>query len=66
MGTPFDFFDPLANTDSPAATEVQRANRQRLVDAMAREGFANYPMEWWHFTLKPEPTPDTFYDVPVR
>ena len=66
MGTPFDFFDPLANTDSPAATPAQRANRQRLVDAMAREGFANYPMEWWHFTLKPEPTPDTFYDVPVR
>jgi len=66
MGTPFDFFDPLANTDSPAATEAQRANRKRLVDAMAKEGFSNYPMEWWHFTLKPEPTPDTFYDVPVR
>jgi len=66
MGTPFDFFDPLANTDSPAATDAQKANRKRLVDAMAKEGFANYPMEWWHFTLKPEPTPDTFYDVPVR
>ena len=66
MGTPFDFFDPLANTDSPAITAEQRANRQRLVEAMDREGFANYPMEWWHFTLKPEPTPDNFYDVPVR
>ena len=32
----------------------------------AREGFRNYPMEWWHFTLQPEPTPDTQYDVPVR
>ena len=66
MGTPFDYFDPLANTDSPAITAEQRTNRRRLVEAMAREGFANYPMEWWHFTLKPEPTPDTFYDVPVR
>ncbi|THD10068.1 serine hydrolase [Rhodanobacter lindaniclasticus] len=22
-------------------------------------------MEWWHYTLHPEPTPDTLYDVPV-
>ena len=66
MGTPFDFFDPLANTDSPAATPVQQANRRKLVNAMAREGFANYPMEWWHFTLDPEPAPGVAYDVPVR
>ena len=34
--------------------------------AMAREGFGNYPMEWWHYTFQPEPTPHTIYDVPVR
>jgi len=66
MGTDFDLFDPRANTDSPEVTPAQRANRQRLVRAMAAEGFVNYPMEWWHFTFRPEPSPDTAYDFPVR
>jgi D-alanyl-D-alanine dipeptidase len=66
MGAEFDLFDPRANTDSPAIDEAQRANRELLLDAMKRRGFVNYPMEWWHFTFKPEPTPTTAYDVPVR
>ncbi|MCC4601078.1 M15 family metallopeptidase [Xanthomonas melonis] len=66
MGTGFDFFDPRAHTDAPDLDAGQRANRQRLVRAMAAQGFANYPMEWWHFTLTPEPTPHTAYDVPVE
>jgi D-alanyl-D-alanine dipeptidase len=33
---------------------------------MAREGFRNYPLEWWHYTLQPEPTPHMLYDVPVQ
>jgi D-alanyl-D-alanine dipeptidase len=65
MGTPFDFFDTLANTDDPRITEEQRQHRQLLRKAMEREGFENYPMEWWHYTFKPEPTPKTAYDVPV-
>jgi D-alanyl-D-alanine dipeptidase len=66
MGADFDFFDTLANTDSPRATPEQHRHRQRLLEAMQVQGFANYPMEWWHFTYKPEPTPDTAYDFPVR
>ena len=69
MGTPFDWFGTRANTDSPLATPAQRDHRQRLLAAMAREGFANYPMEWWHFTLQPERTAnvaqDTIHDVPI-
>lgn len=66
MGTPFDFFDPLANTDSPDITPVQRGNRQQLREAMERHGFHNYPMEWWHYTFRPEPSPDLYHDVPVE
>ena len=66
MGTDFDYFGTLANTDSPEATAAQHANRELLKHAMEREGFRNYAMEWWHFTLNPEPTPDTIYDVPVQ
>lgn len=66
MGTPFDFFDPLANTDSPDITPAQRDNRRRLREAMERHGFRNYPMEWWHYTFQPEPSPDIYHDVPVE
>ena len=66
MGTPFDFFDPAANTDHPGLTAGQRANRQALLDVMGGAGFRNYPMEWWHFTLQPEPAPNVAFDVPVR
>ncbi|MDR6672061.1 D-alanyl-D-alanine dipeptidase [Xanthomonas translucens] len=66
MGTGFDFFDPSAHTDAPGIDAAQRANRQRLLRAMAAQGFANYPLEWWHYTFQPEPSPGTAYDVPVR
>ena len=66
MGTGYDLFDPRSHTDSPLVDPMQRANRRRLVEAMAAEGFANYPKEWWHYTWQPEPTPGTAYDFPVR
>jgi len=66
MGTDFDFFGPRAHTDATGLDVAQREHRQRLVAAMSAEGFVNYPMEWWHFTFQPEPTPDTAYDFPVR
>lgn len=65
MGTPFDYFGERANTDFPGITATQRANRLRLRLAMESAGFANYPMEWWHYTFKPEPTPLLQYDVPI-
>lgn len=66
MGTAFDFFDARANTDSPQVTTAQRDNRQRLRAAMEMHGFSNYPQEWWHYTLTPEPAPRTIHDVPVQ
>ena len=65
MGTDFDLFDASANTDSPLVSDAQRANRQLLLQAMARHGFQNYPMEWWHYSFKPEPDAQTAYDVPI-
>jgi D-alanyl-D-alanine dipeptidase len=66
MGTPFDFFDVRAHTDAPSITAAQRTHRDLLRDALGREGFENYAAEWWHYTFKPEPTPDVIYDVPIR
>jgi D-alanyl-D-alanine dipeptidase len=66
MGTDFDLFGPRAHTGSPMATPAQRANRDLLRAAMAAQGFGNYPLEWWHYTLDPEPAPGLMYDVPVE
>lgn len=66
MGTPFDFFDPLANTAHPDVAPEPRVNRARLRDAMREHGFENYPMEWWHYTFRLEPPPEVFHDVPIR
>lgn len=66
MGTSYDFFDVRAHTDAPGVTAEQHENRLRLRSAMEQEGFANYELEWWHYTLTPEPTPDVMYDVAVR
>ena len=65
MGTDFDFFDPRANTDSPAITPEQHGNRQRLLKAMESQGFRNYSQEWWHFSLASE-TSRAIYDIPVE
>jgi zinc D-Ala-D-Ala dipeptidase len=66
MGTPFDFFDLRAHTDSAEVTPEQRRNRDRLREALRAEGFENYAAEWWHYTFKPEPSPDVAYDIPIR
>lgn len=66
MGTGFDFFGSRANTGSPGASAAQRANRQLLRAAMEAGGFENYPMEWWHYTLRTVGAPGPLYDVPIN
>ena len=52
--------------DSPRClTAEQFANRMILRAAMLRHGFKPYSCEWWHFTLKDEPFPDTYFTFPV-
>ncbi len=33
---------------------------------MEKHGFKPYPPEWWHFTLRDEPYPDTFFDFEIE
>jgi len=66
MGTTFDCFDERSHTDSPDISPAARRNRALLRAAMERQGFVNYPKEWWHFTLANEPYPDTPFDFEVR
>lgn len=66
MGTAYDCLSPSSATESPAVGEAARANRRMLREAMMQQGFRNYAKEWWHYTLRNEPFPDTYFDFPVR
>jgi D-alanyl-D-alanine dipeptidase len=65
MGTEFDFFHPKSFTDSLDITELQKSNRMLLKDLMESEGFRNFYQEWWHFSYKPEPFPDQYFDFDI-
>ncbi|MET7952113.1 M15 family metallopeptidase [Micromonospora sp. NPDC005324] len=65
MGTGFDCFDPRAHTADPRVTGTARDNRRLLQRLMTDAGFVNYDREWWHYSLRDEPYPDTFFAAPV-
>lgn len=67
MGSPFDLFSEVSHPDyrGSAITDEQYENRIRLQSVMVRNGFVPIDCEWWHFTLKDEPYPDTYFDFPV-
>ncbi|MGC9665129.1 M15 family metallopeptidase [Planosporangium sp. 12N6] len=65
MGTGFDCFDSLAHTLDPRVTGPARDNRLLLKQLMGDAGFTNYDQEWWHYSLRNEPYPHTYFDFPV-
>lgn len=66
MGTGFDCFHELSHPENPDLGLRQRLNRLLLKTLMEKHGFEYYDKEWWHFTLKDEPYPDTYFDFPVK
>ena len=66
MGTPFDFFGPESASVSDLITPAQQANRNKLRAIMEKHGWIAYEAEWWHFTFRNEPYPETYFDFPVR
>ena len=65
MGSPFDFFGEISHPDYRGVTQEQYDNRMTLRRVMIRNGFEPFDCEWWHFTLRDEPYPDTYFTFPV-
>lgn len=66
MGGSFDYFGKISHPSYIGAlTEQQLANRSLLRETMLRHSFEPLNTEWWHFTLKNEPYPDTYFDFNV-
>jgi D-alanyl-D-alanine dipeptidase len=57
MGGHHDLMDAVSHHGAQEITQVEAANRQCLRAIMEACGFSSYECEWWHYTLKHEPTP---------
>ena len=72
MGGHFDYFGepshPSFTGKYSLGTVTQEHKKRRLMlrEVMVRHGFKPYDSEWWHFTLKNEPYPNTWFDFPVK
>ena len=67
MGGTFDYFGIESHPSyMDGLTDRQYLNRCILRDAMMRHGFAPISEEWWHFKLRKEPYPNTYFTFPVR
>ena len=66
MGTGFDCFHELSHPGNLKVGQQQRIHRLLLKTLMDKHGFKNYDQEWWHFTLRNEPYPDTYFAFPVK
>lgn len=66
FGTAFDCFSLVSHPSYQDIPPQAKANRLLLQSLMTDAGFVPLDTEWWHFTLKNEPYPDTYFDFPVR
>lgn len=66
MGTPFDFFGEQSHHDFAKLSETKKQNRKKLRNIMEKHGFKAYAKEWWHYTLKDEPFPVTYFDFVIE
>lgn len=65
MGGGFDLMDALSHHGAKGITEAEANNRWVLRSIMESSGFSSYACEWWHYTLRNEPYPQTYFDFPI-
>jgi zinc D-Ala-D-Ala dipeptidase len=65
MGGDHDLMDSVSHHGARQVTPEEARNRRLLRSIMEACGFDSYDREWWHYTLKHEPYPDTYFDFPI-
>ncbi len=72
MGSHFDYFGPASHTafmgNYPGGNvnKTHHENRMLLKRVMEKHGFSNYVNEWWHFSLKNQPYPNSYFNFPIK
>ena len=65
MGTTFDCMDELSRTGYDVGP-VASSHRQTLETIMHKHGFVGNKDVWWHYTLRWEPYPNTYFNFPIE
>jgi zinc D-Ala-D-Ala dipeptidase len=65
MGSGFDFMDEHSHHSSKAIPSNEAENRCLLSSIMEDSGFEPFAYEWWHYALKNEPYPNSYFDFPI-
>jgi zinc D-Ala-D-Ala dipeptidase len=65
FGTAFDCMDEASHIDATNLPPAAMSNRALLHNLMLKHGFKDYHEEWWHYTLRDEPYPQTYFDFPI-
>jgi len=65
MGSVWDLFGARSGYTYEAISNSQKANQRLLRELMIAHEFLPYDKEWWHFNLKNEPYPYTYFDFIV-
>jgi D-alanyl-D-alanine dipeptidase len=65
MGGSFDFMDESSHHAAKGIASMEAQNRRRLRSIMENSGFEPYSFEWWHYVLRNEPYPNSYFDFSV-
>jgi D-alanyl-D-alanine dipeptidase len=65
MGGSHDLMDERSHHGARGLSRVEVENRRRLCTVMEESGFHRYDCEWWHYALRDEPFPDTYFDFAI-
>lgn len=65
MGGDHDLMDTISHHGAAGVSQLETRNRQSLRSLMEDCGFSPYEFERWHYTLRHEPHPDTYFDFPI-
>ncbi|OAD44411.1 M15 family metallopeptidase [Polaribacter atrinae] len=66
MGSSYDFFGIQSHYIPKNISKEQQKNRLLLRNIMTQNNFRPYKNEWWHFTLRNEPYPTTYFNFPIE
>ena len=68
-GTGFDLMEPISHGDNTTLDEMDvnyKKHRDYIKEIMDKAGFDVLDTEWWHFILRNEPFPHTYFDFDVE
>jgi D-alanyl-D-alanine dipeptidase len=65
MGGDHDLMDPISHHGASQITPDETRSRHFLRTVMESSGFSAYECEWWHYALRNDPYPNTYFDFPI-